>query len=113
MWRNQVVAVPTAFSASGYPKVRLSLVRDRYDSMGCLALTRHFTLSDLFIMKLGRGRESNVASASGRLALRTHFRFSGYFKYDFCDFEKAIIQWVSWHSQGILYFLAYPKCGLC
>ena len=58
-------------------------------------------------MRLGRGRESNVAS--GRRALRTHFRLLAIPKYDFSEVEKTMI---AWHYLGILYFLAYPKCDL-
>ena len=79
-------------------------------SMGSLALTRNFVLSGLSKMWLAQGPERNVAS--GQRTVTTYFSFLAIPKYDFCHVEKAMIQWVSWYSQGILYFLAYPKCGL-
>ena len=63
--------------------------------MGCVALTRHIILPGLTKMRLGRGRKSNVAS--GRRALRTHFRLLAIPKYDNREVEKTIIQWVAWH----------------
>ena len=61
--------------------------------MGCLALTRHFILSGLSKMRLGRGREGNISSV--RRALRTHFRLLAIQKYDFTDVKKAMIQGVA------------------
>ena len=61
-------------------------------------------------MRLGRGREGNIAS--GRRSLHTHFQFLDLPKYDYNDLEKAMIQGFAWHYLVILYFLAYPKFEL-
>ena len=65
------------FRNSGCPKIRLYGGRESDDSLVCLALTKHIISK----MRLGGGRESNIAN--GRQAFRTHFRFHTIPKYDF------------------------------
>ena len=63
--------------------------------MGCMAETWHIIPFGLSKIRHGGGRESIVAS--GRRALRTHFRLLSIPKYKFGEVEKAMNQWVAWH----------------
>ena len=107
----QVVAGPFAHIFVFWSSQNATLARSRKQWFNRLpALTRHFILTGLSKLRIGRGRKSNVAS--GRRGLRTYFLLLCISKYDFSEVEKTMIQGVAWHYLGILYILAYPNCDL-